>query len=216
MNGNWRVKVAGLPPSKQPRSYAPTSQRNSAAIARSQATNCNPKAPTVQFDTDKQALLKHEYKQGMIINAPVHEPMNTTNMSRARTLHQSISAYGGVFIKTRYLIVIAEHETDDKCIPLYSHNREGLKGKEHYKDELVSVRDHRLGGDSKAQSNLKPLVTEQMTGPLLDKVSTAWLTHTVVRSYDLYCQVCGQLTQQSVRNLVAYYKAEAQRGLEGF
>ena len=215
MNGNWRVKVAGPPRETQPRSYAPI-QRNSTAIARSKTSNWNPKAPTVQFDNHKQVLLKQEYKQGMIINAPVHEPMNTTSMSRAPTLHESISAYGGVFTKSRYLIVIAKHEASYKCIPLYSHNREGLKGKEHYKDEFVSVRDHRIGGKFEAQSNLKPLVTEQMTGPVIDKLSTAWLTHTVVRSYDLDCNVCGQLTQQSVRNLVAYYKAEAHRGLEGF
>ncbi len=181
--------------------------------ARSRASDWNAQKPEVLFNDHSQHLLKHEYRRGMIINAPVHEAMSTRGKSRAPSHYESISAWGGVFTKPRYLIVIALHEKEYTCIPLYSHNREGLRGKEHYRNEFVSVRDGRLTSGFTALSDHEPLVTELATGPILDPDSTAWLTHPVSRNYDLNLSVCGRLRQESLDRLVGFLEVQMKKGL---
>ena len=169
--------------------------------------------PEILFNDHKELLLKHEYRRGMVINAPVHEAMSGKGKSRAPSHFESISAWGGVFTKPRYLIVVGLHETEYTCIPLYSHNQEGLRGKEHYQREFISVRDGRIPGRFKPQSDYIPLIAEMSTGPILDPTSVAWLTHPVSRKYDLNLSVCGRLKQESLDRLAQHIKDETVRGL---
>ena len=180
---------------------------------RSQACEWNVQRPEVLFNNHSDNLLKHEYKRGMIIYAPVHEATTQQKgKSRAPVHCQSISAWGSVFTKPRYLIIVALHETEYTCIPLYSHNQEGLRGKQHYRNEFVSVRDGRVTGNFKAQSDLQPLVTDGR-GPFINEMSTAWLTHPVSRSYDLNLTVCGSLKKESLYHLLQYMERQMKRGL---
>ncbi|KAL6714569.1 hypothetical protein ACLMJK_007994 [Lecanora helva] len=179
----------------------------------SRASHWNAQMPQVLFNDHSQRLMKHEYRRGMIINAPVHEPVCGKGMSRGPSVFESISAWGGVFTKPRFLIIVALHEKEYTCIPLYSHNQEGLRGKEHYQHEFVSVQDGRITGDFKRQSNHKPLLTEMTTGSILDPASVAWLTHPISRKYDLNLSVCGRLKQESLNRLAQYMEEETRKGL---
>ena len=194
--------------------YARSASGKSRGVqSRSQASNWDAQKPEVLFNDHSEHLLKHEYKRGMIINAPVHEAMSMKGRTRAPSHFESISAWGGVYTKPRYLIIVALHETEYTSIPLYSHNQEGLRGKEHYRNEFVSIRDGRLSGSFTAQSELKPLVAEMSTGPGIDPTTVAWLTHPVSRKYDLNLSVCGRLKQESLDLLITYMEAETRRGL---
>ena len=195
-----------------PKHYAATRKFLSPSNA-SRVSSWNAQRPEVLFSDHSDLLLKHEYKRGMIINAPVHEAAYQKGKSRAPSHCEPITAWGSVFTKPRYMIVVALHETQYTAIPLYTHNYEGLRGKEHYQNEFVSVRDGRLSGKFVAQSDYRPLVAEMGIGPIIDAESTAWLTHPISRSYDLNLNVCGRLKQESLDRLSQYMDVEMRKGL---
>ncbi len=206
-----RLSAYGKQP-KQSFQHNPPLQSFKDQNVRSKASNWNTQRPEVLFNDHSEHLLKYEYKRGMIINAPVHEALSSGGKSRGPSHYESISAWGGVLTKPRYLIVVALHEKEYTCIPLYSHNHEGLRGKEHYRHEFVSIRDGRLQGKFQAQSDYPPLVTEAGTGPVISADSCAWLTHPVSRGYNLNLKICGRLKQNSLDHLMEYMEAAMRKG----
>ncbi len=191
----------------------PPQWNSKAPTGKSRASEWNVNRPEVLFNDHSQYLLKHQFKRGMVINAPVHEALDARGKARGPSHYESISAWGSVLTKPRYLIVVALHETEYTCVPLYSHNHAGLRGKEHYRNEFVSVRDGRIRENFTALSDHRPLVTELATGPILTADSCALLTHTVSRGYKLNLCVCGQLQEESLGRLAGYLEAHVRKGL---
>ena len=195
-------------PHQQPR------RQSKDLTGKSKVTDWDLRRPEVLFNDHTDTLMKFEYKRGMIINAPLHEPMCPRGQARPLAHYESISAWGNVFTKPRYLIVIALHETEYTCIPLYSHNGEGLRGKERYRNEFISVRDERrIASDFRAHSDHEPLVCKILKDRVLDADTTAWLTHPVARSYDLNLSVCGQLDEASLKRLVELMMLKMREGM---
>ena len=180
---------------------------------KTQGSNWDPDRPIVQFNDRKETLMRHEYKRGMIFNAPIHEEDMQSNRPTAHPECRSLSAFGPVFTKTRYLIVVALHTTHCICVPLYTHEDKGLAGKEHYRHEFCFIRDGRIAiKDFKPLSSYKPLVTDSK-GPRINPLSTVWFTRPVSRRYELSIGSCGSLTDNSTANLCSLVHREQSRAL---
>ena len=147
-------------------------------------------------------LLKHEFQAGMIINANHFEEDRNQGESRGVSNHRTRTSLGFVHHKTRYMIVAKLYHTHYVCVPLYTHEGNGLQGKEQYAQEFMSVRHGRIRkSDFNNQSVGRELVTDG-TGPRLDPLSVAWLTHTVSRDYGLNVAKCGSLDADSLTRLL--------------
>lgn len=113
-------------------------------------------------------------------------------------------------VKYRYMIVVAVYSSSYICIPLLTHNGDGLSKKSDL-GEYVSIRDHRLCADNYiAQSPHEPLVTAFMesTYPLHER-TTAWLTYPVSRMYSLPVVIEGRLAPDSTKQLLQLFNGSA-------
>lgn len=71
------------------------------------------------------------FKPGEVINA-AHVSVRSRKHVIADTASVCESSVGDVISKYRYMIVIAVYKTHFLALPMYSHNRNGLAGKEDY------------------------------------------------------------------------------------
>lgn len=167
----------------------------------------------MQYDNNRKLLLQHDWERGMIINAIVHEEDSQPGKFMESLDSKSISAYGPVFTKTRYLIVVRLFEKHYQCVPLFTHQNKGLVGKEHYQHEFISIRDGRLSKDSFRQlSNRRPLVTSGK-GPNIDPLSVVHLSQIISRRYDLKVNCCGSLTEDSTKQLLVMIQKVNDKGM---
>lgn len=186
-------------------------QQSRASSSRSRASNFNMHQPTLQYINRPDFLRKHEFKRGMIINAPLFQEDRLRG--RAPSENVSIAAHGIVYSKPRYMIVIGLYFNTYTTVSLYTHERKGLKGKENYKNEFISVRDGRTNPRFfQKLSDYDELVTDGI-GARIDPLSTAWLTSPVSRDYDLSIKCHGRLTTESTNRLMTYIQDATMKGL---
>ena len=160
-------------------------------------------------------LQKHEFRQGLIFKAPLHQEDSQPDkpVPASKSKARSMTAYGIVFSVPRYMIVVALNEATYISVPLYTHEHTGLAGKEHYQNEFVSVRDGRLPAASfGALSKYEPVVTTGK-GDEIDNQSVAYFGNPVARRYDLPITRCGYLTEESAKQLATLFQREMNRAL---
>jgi len=130
--------------------------------------------------SNRKVLKRQDFYPGMIIRAPLYEEdyadgkeaglptlVPGSNISAATSIsaamsHISLSNYGYVHSKLRYMVVFATFRYHYMAIPIYTYEGKGLKDKpEDFRNECVSVRDGRLPKATfKKLSNNAPLVTK--------------------------------------------------------
>jgi len=160
-----------------------------------------------------QKLARHMFVPGTIIRCALHEEdyMGTSKGAEVTVASKFVSKSdaGSVFTKIRIMIVVSCHSRQYTALPLYTHNGNGLSRKDADEQmEYVSVRDHRFSGDFTGQSKHGYLKTEYLKPGIhiLDPRSTAHITYTHPRKYDLPVVHQGHLTEQSTNQLVKLYK----------
>ena len=160
-----------------------------------------------------QKLARHKFKPGMIIRCSMHEEdyMGTSRGADMALGSKFVSKSfaGNVFTKIRIMIVVARHENHYTAVPLYTHNGNGLSMKTaDEKMEYVSVKDHRIKGNFTSQTENGVLSTGYLRPGthILDPKSTAHVTYTIPRRYDLPVVYYGYLTEQATKQLVALCK----------
>lgn len=173
----------------------------------------DPQRPTIQYSTHTRKLRKDQFVRGMIINAPVlNEDSNPCKS--AGTVNASISAYCNVYGKPRYLVVTHLYTTHYQVMPIYTHGDTGLKGKEAYAHEYVSLRDGRIQkAGFKALSDYSPLVTEGSGNTTFNRLSVVHFVHPVSRKYDLKISVHGNLLPESATRMATYIDQASKKGL---
>jgi len=179
--------------------------------ATSQASLWNPERPTIVFNKRTIQLRKGEFERGMIINAPVfHEDSNPSES--VGTINASLSAFAHVYGKPRYLIVTGLFTTTYQVVPVFSHNGTGLKGKENYEHEFVSINDGRNRGNFEALSDYEPLVTTGKGG-ILRRDSVVHFVNPISRRYELKVELHGSLLPASTDRLAHYIAEAAKKGM---
>lgn len=81
-----------------------------------------------------------ELRLGTIISTAIHNQARENTVS-IDEFNKSLSGFGIVYSKYRKLIVVEEWAQHVVCIPLYSYNGRGLKGREALACEYFDVRD---------------------------------------------------------------------------
>ncbi|KAI4222267.1 MAG: hypothetical protein L6R36_006266 [Xanthoria steineri] len=209
--GNGRRTVLFTDNSKQPKRSPP-----SAAAQSRTNTYAVPKAH-YKSDLPAEAKLcgkpihRDQYRPGMIIRAYVHEQdyeaaSSKSNVTVKSDKHRSITNYGPIFTKRRPMIVLAKREDHYIAIPIFTHNGNGIHHKKR-PDEYVSIKDHRSNDDSPPQSKYPHLETQTMApeSEHLRSKSTVHITYALSRRYDLPVTIMGQLTDQSLHQLIEYF-----------
>ena len=165
-----------------------------------------------------QKLARHKFKPGMIMRCSMHEEdyMGTSRGADMTVASKFVSKSfaGNIFTKIRFMIVVARHENHYTAVPLYTHNGNGLSMKTaDEKMEYVSVKDHRIKGKFTPQTQNGVLSTEYLKPGthILDPKSTAHVTYTIPRRYDLPVVHHGHLTEQATNQLVKLCKQWALR-----
>ena len=160
-----------------------------------------------------QKLARHKFKPGMILRCSMHEEdyMGTSRGADMTVASKFVSKSfaGNIFTKIRIMIVVARHENHYTAVPLYTHNGNGLSMKTaDEKMEYVSVKDHRIKANFTPQTENGVLSTEYLKPGthILDPKSTAHVTYTVPRRYDLPVVHHGHLTEQATNQLVTLCK----------
>ena len=197
------------------RSNISVSPPSVAAVSR---TSVYVKQPRQRIDEQESAILrslanksrqipKAYYKPGMIIRAALHEQDYNGGNRRSEITQadrfRSETKFGTIFTKYRKMIVVEKYEDHYIALPLYTHNGKGLEWKAR-PEEFVSIRDHRLEGKFKPLSIHPPLDTETINDGIdpFDPKSTAHLTYTVSRNYNLPVVHEGQLARNSFKLLI--------------
>ncbi|KAI0386303.1 hypothetical protein F5Y04DRAFT_268359 [Hypomontagnella monticulosa] len=81
------------------------------------------------------------YKPGLIFSTPFHTAMNTGDAYiKIDDPNLTATPFGTVHSKFRKMIVLREFGEHVQCIPIYTHNGNGLQKKENH-HEYVSIRD---------------------------------------------------------------------------
>ena len=156
-------------------------------------------------------LLKHEFKRGMIINAPLFQ--EDRNQGKSLTSNVSIAPHGPVYSKPRFMIVVGLNYSSYTTVSIYTHSQKGLLGKEKMRHEYISVRDGRIPrGEFKKLSDYNELVTDG-TGARIHEMSTVWLTNPVSRDYDLSVRCHGRLIPESTKRLLQYVREATDKSL---
>ena len=241
---NKRGPLPNIPPSTRPTAGGPSAQRSQNVVAkgknpqqrptdhgsgknnskypqqskdadgRTHRSNFNMYQPTVQHRSAPDMLLKHEFRRGMIIHAPLYEEDRNQGMSCAPSDFRSITALGIVFGKPRYMIVVGFHHDHYIAVGIYTHEKKGLKNKQNYKNEFISVRDGRIPKSKFTKlSEIAELVTDGK-GAEMHPLSTVWYTRPLSRSYDLGITCHGNLTLESLTHLSEHIKEANNRMFE--
>ena len=213
---SWRPGPGHYLQPRQPSVYQATLRSNfsvsppsAAAVSRASAyikRPCESEAIRSLANKSKQ-IPKEYYKPGMIIRAALHEQdLNARNRRSEITeadRFRSETRFGTIFTKYRKMIVVEKYEDHYIALPLYTHNGKGLEWKAR-PEEYVSIKDHRQKGDFKPLSRHPALVTEAINDGIdpFDAKSTAHLTYTVSRNYNLPVVHEGQLTRNSFKLLI--------------
>ena len=156
-------------------------------------------------------MIKKVCAVGKIIRAAVHEQDFNDSpgcLAASNDGHSTVSKYGNIYSKVRWMIVIAVYHGHYLTIPLYTHNGTGLSKKsEAAKLEYVSVQDVRHAGyfeNLSRQGRLRAHMDRGTT--LLSRDSVAHLTAPVTRKYGMLVEELGQLDDESVDHLVKIWR----------
>ncbi len=106
---------------------------------------------------------KDSFRPGLIFRTVHHEPQADLNATKG-TKGRTESKYGPISTKYRKMIVIGIYEDHCVCVPMYTHNGDGLEHKLK-PDEFVSIRDPRTGvstEDFHKESKHKPIIAGKM------------------------------------------------------
>jgi hypothetical protein len=107
--------------------------------------------------------------------------------------------------KVRFFIILAGHSLAYVCIPIFSHNGNGLRYKRN-PEEFVSIRDHRAIIKAPQQSIHEPLVTKDMSGMELLPASVVHLAYPVSQSYGIPVTMVGHLTTNSTNQCIRLFR----------
>jgi len=115
--------------------------------------------------------------------------------------------------KTRPAIVIDAAPLSYTVLPIFTHKGRGLANKPpHTWNQYLSVCDSREGGWYKQQNEMPALLTEQMTGYLMQPMSTVRFTEPVVMQYDQRTVIHGRLYDANTQTLLQHYREPAATG----
>ena len=151
-------------------------------------------------------LGKDSFKPGMIIRAALHEAssggMSVITEATDGDKYLTESKFGTIHTKYRKFIVLALFQTHYLAMPIYTHNGQGLEGKQ-CPEEYVSVQDHRANAPFTPLSIHVPLVTAQLNAfvQVYHPKSTLHLTYLVPRRYDIPVVHEGFLNKRSLDSL---------------
>ena len=156
-------------------------------------------------------MKKHLCSVGKIIRAAVHEQdFNDTpgSVAPADDSHSTMSRFGNIYSKLRWMIIVAVYEGHYLTIPLYTHNDRGLDSKSHgARLEYVSVHDGRHGENFENLSQHRKLDARMNRGTtLLKRNSVAHLTAPLTRKYGMLVEEQGHLDKRSVDYLVRIWR----------
>lgn len=115
-----------------------------------------------------------------------------------------------LYVKNRFFIVVAQHQSSYTSVPLYTHKGNGLDRKDN-KDEYVSIRDHRNTNPYfEPQGQYPALVISEFNARMeLHEKSTAWVTYAISRMYVLPVVIEGFLDERSTMRLIQLYNKYA-------
>ncbi|KAL8964142.1 MAG: hypothetical protein Q9183_004665 [Haloplaca sp. 2 TL-2023] len=224
-NGNRQRAITFADPQKRQGPPSAASQARRSIYAQPAKADSNLKQPCppieerdpdlVEIERNKgRVYKKYEYRPGMIVRGVLHEQdyiatskgSNITISDRNRT----DSRYGPICTKWRKMIVLGIFQDHYTAIPLFTHNGNGLANKQ-CPDEFVTIKDHRVKGNSPRQSKHEPLVTEVINSgvDLFDVKSAAHVTYTLSRKFELPVIMEGCLDRRSLNRLVELFKQYA-------
>ena len=138
---------------------------------------------------------------GVIINIPFHNPTSNWN-THLLDVHEMPTNCGGVYTKTRLVVIVKLHSLHASCVPIYSHKGRGLHGKsDGLKAEYMAVQD--TGEDEwTSQNGYRPLKADTSTGGRpLTPMSYVKFTEVVVHRYGNMCGIMGHLDEASAKAL---------------
>ena len=204
-------------------------ERQQRQKANNWAAKLNP--PTMSLADHRQPYTfpQNEFEKGMIFRAALHEEdytaagraahahqsqmsclaasnMSTTSASPKN--HQSMTDFGPVYSENRYMVVVVLGPDTYTALPFFTHSGNGTAYK-NGKSDYVSIKDHRDPGKCVAQSEHKPVRTEEMkdNGKTLHEFTTANLGVAVSRKYTLPIAYQGKLVDQDTDRLVSLFRA---------
>ena len=157
------------------------------------------------------AMTKELCRVGMIIRAVVHDQDFNDKPGCLATpdeAHSTVSKFGTIYSKMRWMIVVAIYQAHYLTVPLYTHNGTGLSNKSDVaKLEYVSVRDTRHVGEFESLSRHRRLEARMISGTtILHRKSVAHLTAPVMRKYGMLIEEQGQLDKYSVDDFVSLWR----------
>ena len=148
---------------------------------------------------------------GKIIRAVVHDQdFNDTPgcLATPDDTHTTVSKYGTIYSKMRWMIVVAVHHGNYLTVPIYTHNGTGLSNKsDAARLEYVSIRDLRHTGEFESLSKHRRLDARMKAGTtLLNRKSVAHLTAPISRKYGMLVEEQGQLDEYSVDDFTRLWR----------
>lgn len=115
--------------------------------------------------------------------------------------------------KTRPAIVIDAAPRSYTVLPIFTQQGRGLSNKPPQTwNQYMSVCDSREGSWYQQQNEMPALLTEQMTGYLIQPMSTVHFTEPVVMQYDQRTVIHGRLYDASTQRLLEHYRGPAPTG----
>ena len=189
-----------------------------------------PNPPTMSLADHRQVYTfpQKEFEKGMIFRAALHEedytvtgrtahPLQSqitclaaSNMSTASGVpknHQIMTDFGPVYSENRYMVVVVLGPDTYTALPFFTHSGNGTAYKTG-KSDYVSIKDHRDPGKCIAQSDHRPVRTEDMKDmtKTLHECTTANLGIAVSRKYRLPISYQGKLAAKDTDRLVELFQ----------
>ncbi|KAL8637575.1 MAG: hypothetical protein Q9228_005163 [Teloschistes exilis] len=159
---------------------------------------------------------KDDFRPGMIIRGILHEH-DYIGASSGSTItitdrNRTESPFGPICTKWRKMIVYCMFQDHYTAVPLFTHNGNDLVYKKK-PEEYISIKDHRTKKEVPPQNRHGYLVTENIDTDLglFDVKSTAHVTYSLPRKYDLPIKKEGSLTTDSLNHLITIFNYYAFR-----
>ncbi|GAP88234.1 hypothetical protein SAMD00023353_3000250 [Rosellinia necatrix] len=172
---------------------------------------------------ENSAALRHSdhihpstsYRVGVIFSAPHHTPgaIGERWVSVSDPYHTA-TPFGAIHSKYRKMVVAKVFGEHCVCLPIYSHNQQGLDGKE-FLAEYISIRDAHDPEPEVAEGvhqRLLAIRNRDFHGKIVSGRSSVKLTEFYSHRYDVPATMEGKLESTSLSterllDLVAYFSA---------
>ena len=140
-------------------------------------------------------LHEQDFRAATTMSTATYQPDTNTTKSQ----------YGLIYTKVRHMIVVACFEAHYIAIPLFTHNGNGVRGKNP--DEYISLKDHRSKAPFQPLTHHGFLLTKFLTEQTqtFHTLSTAHFTYPLSRKYTLPVYHEGHLQMASTKKLIELF-----------